>query len=123
MAGDDESKRVRLLEEQLAAQHLRIEELERAARERDEIMLAHPEALRALQREQEFTRVLLEHVSEGVVACDADGNLVLFNRTAREWHGVDVRRLKPHEWANHYDLYGPDRVTPLRMEDIPLFRA
>jgi hypothetical protein len=35
----------------------------------------------------------------------------------------DIRHLKPHEWASHYDLYGPDGVTPLKTEEIPLLRA
>jgi two-component system, NtrC family, sensor kinase len=77
----------------------------------------------SLQREQEFSRVVVENVSEGVVACNADGILTLFNRTAREWHGVDPRAVPPEEWANLYDLYGSDGVTLLPTENIPLLRA
>src|SRR5688572_19846406 len=76
-----------------------------------------------LERIQEFTRVLLENLSDGVVACDASGELVLFNRAARTWHGVDVQNLPPEEWASAYDLYAADGVTPLPTEQIPLLRA
>jgi len=76
-----------------------------------------------LNREQEFTRTLLDNIADGVVACDAKGRLVLFNRAAREWHGMDALGLPPEEWGGRYDLYGPDETTPLPTESIPLIRA
>ncbi|MBF2085807.1 PAS domain S-box protein [Thermoleptolyngbya sp. C42_A2020_037] len=76
-----------------------------------------------LQREQEFTQVVVENVSDGVVACDAEGRLKLFNRAAREWHGCDPREVPPELWATLYDLYEADGVTPLATERIPLLRA
>ncbi|MBW4652333.1 MAG: PAS domain-containing protein [Kaiparowitsia implicata GSE-PSE-MK54-09C] len=77
----------------------------------------------ALQAEQIFTQAVIEAAADGVVACDADGNLRLFNRTAREWHNCDPREVPPDQWANLYDLYEGDGVTPLVMERIPLLRA
>lgn len=77
----------------------------------------------ALFQEREFGRSLLESMVDGVVACDADGTLTLFNRTAREWHGMDPMRLPPEEWAKQYDLYGADGTTPLLVEEVPLARA
>jgi PAS domain S-box-containing protein len=77
----------------------------------------------ALHREQEFARTLLDNIADGVVACDAKGTLVMFNRVAREWHGMDALALPPEEWGRHYDLYGPDGTTPLPTESIPLVRA
>lgn len=76
-----------------------------------------------IDHEQEFIRILLDTMLDGVVACDAQGNLVMFNRAARQWHGVDPRVMDPSQWANEYDLYGSDGVTPLAMEEIPLLRA
>ncbi|MBA4374353.1 MAG: hypothetical protein C0402_15990 [Thermodesulfovibrio sp.] len=77
----------------------------------------------ALIREREFSRSLLESMADGVVACDAEGTLTLFNRSAREWHGMDPMRLPREEWAKHYNLYRSDGVTPLMTEEIPLARA
>jgi len=76
-----------------------------------------------LTREKEFSRCLLESMADGVVACDADGILTLFNRTAREWHGIDLLRLPPDEWARHYNLFRPDGISPLPNDEIPLSRA
>lgn len=76
-----------------------------------------------LRREQEFAHALLEHAGEGIVACDGNGVLALFNQTSREWHGMDALAIPPGEWAEHYDLYQFDGETPLPTEEIPLLRA
>lgn len=80
-------------------------------------------AEQALTMEKEFSHSLLESMADGVVACDADGVLTLFNQTARKWHGLDPLRLPPEEWAQHYDLFRADGITPLPTDEIPLARA
>ena len=47
----------------------------------------------ALGEQQAIAHVMLENLSEGVVACDVDGNITLFNKTAREWHNCDPSEL------------------------------
>lgn len=76
-----------------------------------------------LQEKQEFLNALLDSLSAGIVACDAHGKLTLFNRATRELHGLPELPLPAEEWASHYDLYQPDGQTPMRKEDVPLFRA
>jgi PAS domain S-box-containing protein len=76
-----------------------------------------------LRRQQGLNRLLLETLSEGVVACDANGKLMMFNKVAREWHGCDLRSIPPEEWADYYSLFKGDGVTPLDKDDIPLMRA
>ena len=78
---------------------------------------------KALQHAEEFTRALLENVLDGIAACDANGKLILINRTAREWHGVEPQTMPPEEWASHFDLYKPDGVTLLKVDEVPLVRA
>ncbi|MBA3431474.1 MAG: EAL domain-containing protein [Actinobacteria bacterium] len=73
--------------------------------------------------ERTFLGVVLENLDAGVVACDAKGTLTLFNRATRELHNLPAERIDPDKWAEHYDLYRADGVTPLPMEEIPLFRA
>ncbi|MBD0269362.1 MAG: GAF domain-containing protein, partial [Cyanobacteria bacterium Co-bin8] len=77
----------------------------------------------ALYQEQELLKVLLDNVQAGIVACDAEGRLTLFNRVAREFHGLPPQPLPPERWAAHYDLYRPDGETPLPLDEIPLFQA
>lgn len=76
-----------------------------------------------LRQQQELNRLTLENLVEGVVVCDQDGRLIVFNRVAREWHGADPRVIPPEKWAAYYDLFEGDGVTPLTVERIPLMRA
>lgn len=76
-----------------------------------------------LQQKQQFLEALLENLSDGIVACDNNGVLTLFNRATREFHGLGVEPLPSEEWAQYYDLFLADGVTPMNTEDIPLFRA
>ncbi|HTD28090.1 MAG TPA: EAL domain-containing protein, partial [Xanthomonadaceae bacterium] len=77
----------------------------------------------ALQHSEKFLSVLLENLSDGIVACDASGTLTLFNSATREFHGLPEQPLSPEQWSEHYDLYLADGRTPMPMEQIPLFRA
>ncbi|MDD5285955.1 MAG: hypothetical protein PHD54_08855, partial [Desulfuromonadaceae bacterium] len=86
-------------------------------------IIERKQAEEGLIRQQEFSLALLESMADGVVACDAEGALTLFNRAAKEWHGMDPMRLPPEEWAEHYDLFRSDGTTPLSTEEIPLARA
>ncbi|MGQ0744568.1 MAG: SpoIIE family protein phosphatase [Acidimicrobiales bacterium] len=80
-------------------------------------------ARRASEDERRFLDALLESLAEGIVACDGDGRLSLFNRSAREFHGLGAQPLPPEQWAEHYDLYCADGVTPMKLQEVPLFRA
>src|SRR5919199_1073723 len=76
-----------------------------------------------LQKEQDFLKAILNNVQAGIVACDADGILTVFNQAAKEFHGLSQLPVPPDCWADYYDLYLPDGKTPMKTEDIPLFRA
>ena len=86
-------------------------------------MTEQKKAARELRKQQEMNRLLLENLAEGVVACDANGKLILFNKTARDWHGTDPSEIAPEQWADYYDLLDGNGVRQLRMEEIPLMRA
>jgi diguanylate cyclase (GGDEF)-like protein/PAS domain S-box-containing protein/putative nucleotidyltransferase with HDIG domain len=77
----------------------------------------------ALKHELAFNCALLENIPDGVIACDSEGNLTLFNRTAREWHGMNATKLTKEQWADCYNLYNENGSAPLNVEEIPLSRA
>ncbi len=81
------------------------------------------EAKQALKQKQELLDAVLETADVGVIACDADGNLTIFNRAAREYHGQAPAKMDAEQWAVHYDLYEADGHTRLAAHDIPLLRA
>ncbi len=68
-------------------------------------------------------QTVLESINVGIVACDQHGNLTLFNRTTKLWHGLPVRKINPSEFSDYYGLYHLDGVTPLETSDIPLIKV
>ena len=104
------------LQRQLALQNDMIAEQARLTDQRE---LAEASAV----AEREFTHALLESLQEGIVACDAQGILTLFNRAARELHGLPEQPLPPEAWAEHFDLFMADGITPMPTRQIPLLRA
>ena len=77
---------------------------------------------RRLREKGEFLNAVLDHVTDGIVACDADGKITLFNRATRVFHGVGEEPVPPEQWAAHYRLLRTDG-TPLPVEEVPLYRA
>ncbi len=76
-----------------------------------------------LKESKSFIDAVLETVDAGIVVCDAEGHLKLFNKATREMHGLPEQALSPDEWSKHYHLYEGDAVTPLPTEHIPLYKA
>ena len=76
-----------------------------------------------LTRQQTFLNAVLENTEAGIVACDAEGKLTLFNRATRDFHGLPAEGIFPTEWSDHYSLFRGDARTPLPTDEIPLFRA
>jgi len=76
-----------------------------------------------LEKKQDFLKAILNNVQAGIVACDAEGILTVFNQAAKDFHGVPQQPVPPEQWAQYYNLYLPDGKTPMNTEDIPLFQA
>ena len=76
-----------------------------------------------LARERELLNVVLDSIDVGVVVCSRDGDITLFNRAARDLHGLPAERIPPSRWAQHYDLFAADGLSRLEPEQIPLYRA
>ncbi len=108
------------LHDEIAVRRQAEEDLRRA---HDDLELRVHERTEELHKEREFLHALLNHLQEGIVACDAHGTLTVFNQATRDFHGLPEKPLPPEEWAGHFDLFQADGKTPLRTEDIPLFRA
>ncbi|MBL8248368.1 MAG: response regulator [Candidatus Competibacter sp.] len=106
---------------------------QRVASRTEQLLRASQDARRAtelaearadeLRRQATFIQAVLENIADGIVACDANGTLTLFNRATREMHGVEQAELPPERWAERYDLYCADGRTRMSMTDIPLYRA
>ena len=76
-----------------------------------------------LDRDKNFVRTLLDNLSDGIVFCDRNGVITLFNSATRKFHGLPQQAIPPEQWAEYYDLYLPDGQTKMSKQEIPLFRA
>ena len=54
--------------------------------------LGRKEAENALEAQQQFLQAVLDNVEAGIVACDENGTLKLFNHAARAFHGRPLNR-------------------------------
>ena len=81
------------------------------------------EAAEAAANRQQFLNAMLDSLGAGIVACDADGVLTLFNNAAREILGHGETATTPEKWAEHYNVYHPDGKRLLEKEALPLYRA
>ena len=76
-----------------------------------------------LQKQHDFVTAMLDSVQSGIIACDDQGVLTLFNHASREIFGLPPATVPAELWAQYYDLYLADGKTLMKKEDIPLFRA
>ncbi|WP_186434999.1 PAS domain S-box protein [Gillisia sp. Hel_I_86] len=81
------------------------------------------EAERLNHERQTLLETILNTIEVGVVSCDREGNLTLFNNATKEWHGLPAKPIPSSEFSNHYGLFHVDGKTPLKMEEIPLIQA
>ncbi|GAA2854472.1 hypothetical protein Acy02nite_49130 [Actinoplanes cyaneus] len=80
-----------------------------------------------LAREREhhqrvFLDTLLDSLDTGVAACDADGHMVLVNRSLRARLGTDMVAGSADDWAARLPITDTDG-TPVPPEQTPLLRA
>ena len=80
-------------------------------------------AQQQLEHERTFLQTLLDSLDTGVVACDSDGKLALFNQALRGAHQAGEEPIGAEQWADAYDLFAPDGRRQLRPEEVPLARA
>jgi PAS domain S-box-containing protein len=77
----------------------------------------------ALEQEHSRTKIMLENLANGVVACDNEGRFTLVNQTARgfpEWPAIAESIEQINE---SYPMYLADGQTRLKKEERPLYRA
>jgi PAS domain S-box-containing protein len=88
-------------------------------RSKQELEAAERQAI----QDRAFMSAVLEAVEDGIVACGPDGQLTLWNRATREFHGLSLQSPNADDWPSQFDLYRADGKTPLPKDEVPLFRA
>jgi diguanylate cyclase (GGDEF)-like protein/PAS domain S-box-containing protein len=75
-----------------------------------------------LRREERFLQVLLDTLEEGIVACDAEGRITVFNPSARRLHGLHDGSDPIGRIPTDQGLLRPDG-SPMPQRENPLIRA
>ena len=81
------------------------------------------QAENALESERRFLIAVFDNIEEAIVICDENGAIARFNEAARKLHGLPEEPIMPDRWAEYYNLFKTDGITPLPVEEIPLYRA
>jgi two-component system phosphate regulon sensor histidine kinase PhoR len=84
--------------------------------------VAEQRARESEHRQRVFLDTLLDSLDTGVAACDADGNLVLVNRSLRERLDMRAVRGSAEEWAARLPITDT-AGTPVGADQTPLLRA
>jgi len=94
----------------------RTAEAERRTRE-----LAESEA--AQQKQAALLQCILDSMADAVLVADQTGRMVLCNPASRALFGEEVLHSIPQQWTEHTSIYLSETMTPVLVEDLPLFRA
>ncbi len=77
----------------------------------------------SLEEQTQKLQSVLESMTEGLVAVDAEGKIVLWNAGASKLLGLEAAAIAAHAWAEHYGFFMNDTVTPYPADQTPLLRA
>lgn len=81
--------------------------------------LERPELESALR----LLKQIIDSMGDGVIVTDADGDLLLINKTASEIIGYTHSDLPLSARVRTFGNYLPDKVTPYPLEELPITRA
>jgi C4-dicarboxylate-specific signal transduction histidine kinase len=81
------------------------------------------ESQAALSREQAMMHSIVDHVGDGVVAVDAEGNLLLCNNNALKLLGAQPDAVPPEAWSRHFGLCRSATGDPLGSAESFIVRA
>ena len=76
-----------------------------------------------LAEETLFLNTLLNTISDGVIACNSEGDITLYNRAISQMHGIKDADQAPKDWNEQCLLYHGNDSAPVKQQDTPLYRA
>ncbi|SDR73397.1 PAS domain S-box protein [Gramella sp. MAR_2010_147] len=80
-------------------------------------------AEREMFKRQQLIETVLESIDVGIVACDQNGSLSLFNRATKDWHGLPLKPIPQNELSEYYGLFNIEGTKALDHSEIPLLKV
>jgi signal transduction histidine kinase/HAMP domain-containing protein len=85
----------------------------------DSLHRAEQEKERALR----FRTAMLDNITEGIVACNAEGELMVVNRALERIHDEKLSEIPRSDWPGVFDICESDGKTRIPRDRLPLRRA
>jgi PAS domain S-box-containing protein len=76
-----------------------------------------------LERHVGLLLAMLQSIGDGLIVVDQEGNHVLFNEAAASATGMQIAEMDVYKWAASGSVYFPDKVTPVPLEGLPIYKA
>lgn len=77
-----------------------------------------------LKVKNDFLEAILNNMQGGVIACDGEGNLTIFNHTVEQLYGgIISAKMSLNEWVEYFPLFKADSSTKLKLTENPLYKA
>ena len=80
------------------------------------------QTLQELREQTQLMETIFNSISDGVIAADTNGRVLLINPIMQQMLG-DIVDSDPREWAETYGVFLPDKETYASAEQIPLVSA
>lgn len=80
-------------------------------------------AEREVFKKQQLMETVLESIDVGIVACNENGELTLFNRATKDWHGLPPEQIPHERLSEYYGLYNLEGDRALDLSEIPLLKV
>ncbi|NOQ37061.1 MAG: EAL domain-containing protein [Methylococcaceae bacterium] len=70
-----------------------------------------------------FLQTVLDNISDGIVACNNEGELTLFNKAAKVIYEQEFKTIGFDDWATQYQIYDKEGKNLLEKSQLPLYKA
>lgn len=77
----------------------------------------------ATQNERDFLNSVLNNLSDGVLACDPVGKIIMVNPAFKKLFNLPQVDYVTEQWAEPFSLYRPNHDKPISYLDLPINRA
>ena len=76
-----------------------------------------------LKAQSQLLQSIFDGISDGVFVSDETGRIIMANASARQMANILNFVVDREEWAEEYNFFYPDRVTPFPIDELPIITA
>jgi PAS domain S-box-containing protein len=76
-----------------------------------------------LEKERKFLSAVLNTVEAGIIACNPEEKVTLFNQAALDFYEISSPPSSVSQWIQNYDFYLPNGETKILPHERPLLRG